>query len=571
MPKNNSLTQYKPTKFYDLTLDRLGGATLQVSDDDVAVRLRERRLRFLHFIGGRALRELDLSRCPGDIDLVLQDCPKLARIRLPEKGAGAVLHLDLSGGLPEVEVLGPVRALDACWQGGAFVAEAPKNSAAFRNAYIGSRALVQPNCELAVQVGDAPRMGTELVVDASSPLRQLVVVGNSAQRLRIESKRGLDLLTVTDCADLSVLEARAPLGRVRFEACRAIRQVSGEGRVLSFVRGSVAAAGVAVEGAWRHVALSDSDAQRLACPKAEQVLIRNCSDLREAELPIHALVSISGRSRLDVGGIVRLSLDGRAVASLLREAEQGGDVMATLRHWCSHARRPRDYVETLQALAASSASADMLWELRCLLHARAARPKSAVENLPEPQAFARERWSWRFPADLYQDGWDADTALWWRAWREESAAELEAMMQAQPPLPAVAGWVRALMRQTAVEDAARALLRQAVRQAEPDRQAPGEEQEMQEVRACESFIQAAVALRDVALADAVVARLEALPSPWSRLNPLAALAACGHAQARTALMMLSQGGHPGLRSQALSLALAPVRSTALAAEEVNYA
>ena len=78
-----------------VTSPELADGLLVPRPSDESLRVVDDRLRALDVTGGPALIELDLSRCGHGLHLVVQGCPLLRRIVLPDWGPGAVIHLDL--------------------------------------------------------------------------------------------------------------------------------------------------------------------------------------------------------------------------------------------------------------------------------------------------------------------------------------------------------------------------------------------------------------------------------------------------------------------------------------------
>lgn len=549
-----------------LKLDRQGGAVLRVADLAV-LRLQQRALRFLHITAGPQLRELDLSRCAPGLDLTLEACPLLRRIRLPAATPGAVVHLNCGDNAPRLEILGTIQTLDACWQDGDFAVDAG-HAPPLLHARLG-RSVRSQVAEHAIQVEHGSAVPPLLAYPADSPLRQLLVL--DAPRLtaiHLPAGRVLERVQVSGCPALDTLQG-GDVYRLRLDRCGALRDIGIGGHAATLAQGTGAVEGLRLGRPWSHLTLSSSRARRLECAAVGQLLLRDCPDLLSAQVADSTAVALSGDTCVALGELSRLRLDERAIAGLLVKAEAGGTLaLNMLSHWCAHARRPWEYLETLRALAAAEADAGWLWQLRCRLHARCNLGRGALPETAGCHDYALRHWDWRFPPDRYLEGWEADLALWRRARRD--LPQLARMLDQAPPLLAVA----ALARQLGEGPLPAAELRQlasAVVQARPPRRRADAELPGAERVALEALASAAVTLRSAALADALVERLQQQAQAGRHVPVLATLAAFGHAGARVTLMRLAQIGPPEQRAQVLALALAPMRSTVLAVWEGEHA
>lgn len=547
-------------------LDRQGGARLSAGAARI-LQLRKPALRYLHLTDGPHLRELDLSHCAPGIDLTLEACPQLRLIRLPTATAGAVLHLDL-GAAPSLEVLGSIQSLDACWHGGSCDIDA-RHAPPFRHARLGGglRLLAEEH-ELRIEHG--PAVPATLSIPAGSRLRALLVLSApKLERIELPAGRALERVHLTDCPRLSAIRGEQA-HRLRVESCAALMEIGLSGHAASLTAATGAADGLRLARPWTHLTVTATRARRLHCPAVRELTLRDCPDLLEAEVAEQAAVSLSGQTCVAIGATAQLSLDERAVAGLLVRAETGDPLaLGMLTHWCGHARKPWEFLETLRALAAVQADPDWLWRLRCRLHARCNLSRGAMPDDDGCLQHARRHWDWRFPPDRYLEGWEADLGLWRRA--RDRQPELDELLAQQPPLLAVTALARQLGEGSLSPRLERLLCKAITRARQPGRQHDAELPGAARV-ALELLAAAAVGLGSVAMADALIERMQRHHEPdWRQLAVLGTLGAYGHAGARAALVSLAQTGDPELRAQAMGLALAPVRRATLAVEEVAYA
>jgi hypothetical protein len=301
------------------------------------------------------------------------------------------------------------------------------------------------------------------------------------------------------------------------------------------------------------------------------VLLRDCADLREAHVGDQAVVALSGSTRVALTSPFQLRLDEGAVGGLLVEA-RAGDTKAQrmLEHWCGHARRPWEYLETLRALAAAEADPVYLWRLRCRLHARSNLAQHAMPDDAGCLQYASRHWNWRLPSDRYLEGWEADMILWLRA--GDKLPELEHMLRLQPPLLAVAALARQLSRGLELTRPLEDRLCRAIRRARNQQQQTNNGVRAVDRLAFELLVSAAASQRSLRMADAILGRLQRDEQQAARhLNALASLAALGHAKSRVMLMRLAQGRDADVRAQALAMALSPIRNHIFTTPEAAYA
>lgn len=565
---NRQAPQSTNTTFQKLKLDRQGGARFDAGCSQF-LRIRQRALRFLHIYAGAKLQELDLSRCAPGLELTIDACPELRRIRLPVSGQGAVVHLNAQKPAQALEIIGPIQSLDASWQARDFAIEAG-SAPAFNGARIGQ--LQRPERQehdIVVEFGE--RVAEELSYTTDPRVRQLLVLDAPAlRRLHLPETRALEGVQLINCASLEEISG-ARIHRLDMALCPALRRVGISGHAARLSAGTGATEGVVIEQPWIHLTITASPARALHVPVVDAVMLRDCASMREATICDQAVVSLSGRTKVVLSTISQLRMDEGAVGGLLLQA-QAGDTKAQrmLEHWCGHARRPWEFLETLRALAAAPADPAYLWRLRCRLHIRCNQRQG---HLPDDAAclrYAYSHWSWRLPSDRYLEGWEADLTLWLRA--QHVFPELERMLRQSPPLIAVAVFARQLSRRLSLSRQQEDQLCRAIRRARKQLQQINNGVRDLDRLSFDLLLSAAASQRSLRMADAILARLQrSEEQAIKHLDVLASLAALGHARARVRLMQLAQSQDPQIRAKALALALAPVRNELFATQEEAYA
>ncbi len=564
----NRLIHAKP-KTPTLPLDSLGGASYSAANT-VRLRLKQRRLRFFHLAHCSQLLELDVSACAESPHITIERCPNLRRIRVPDGGDGAVIHIDAGDAPPVVAVSGPVRLIDACWAAGQFDAEARRRQPPFRDAAVGLMPGPGEKPELLVLAG---RGHDESVLELGwDGLRQVVVTDLPVQQLALLDP--LERVWLERCAELSLVEGSEPIHRLRVTDCSGLSQVTGTGHSLRLHRSGTGT--LRVTGEWQQFSAAETEAVALEGLGLSRVMLRDCPSLIRGRLASGAHLRLSGDCRLTLPDIGRLELDERAVAGLLERLADGDrDARDMLYEWCGQPVRPRQALDAIKALArvADPAEAEQLWLLRCRLH--------AANNLGEQWGgdrhalrYGRLAWEWRFPHDLSQEGWNADLRLWNVCRRTSTEARAcDRLLARGQQLSALVGLVQLLLDTDSPDAELRLLLLQGLsRQHAPP--GPSHGPNAYPHHGLERLLQGVVALRDQELADALLGRIVRTVNPVAQLNMLGTLTAFGHTGARARLMALGQHfgrDTPGLRARAVGLALAPVRTPIFEQQGVNHA
>ena len=568
-------------------VDPLGGAEIR-AEAATALRLADPRIRCIAVEACPALTHLDLTGCAPGLHLTVTGCPALRRLRLPGAGPGAVIHIDAGSAAPRLRIRGGLQSLDAAWSGGTLELAAP-DDAPLHDAFIGLPS--QEGTEWAhAAVVYLEATADRLEVPAGARTRVLQI--HHAASLRTVSGGGaaLQWVALHHCPGLAEVALAPGLRRLELLDCPELATVGGHGRTLHLGRSGEAPGTLRVTCAWDHLSVTYSGLSRLLAPRCGALLLRACPRLGQVEVPDQATIQLSGDCAPRGLQVARLRLDEHAVDALLGRAAAGRPGARTaLLDWCRAVRDPAPLLlalEGLLGLARQGVDPGSLWTLRCVMHLRANRRARQRVTDPEALAYAAGRWSWRFPEDLQQSGWDRDLRLWYHCRHTPEAAPFRATVLRHAELPGLGALARALIRPWAdgagtreLEGLLRAALKVFARRGAPRpsvaRRAGTAGREAGEY---EQLLQAAVRLRAGEMADDLVACTRRLPT-GRQIDLLATLAAYGHLEARTRLMRLAAElaapgralpGHrlPGSRSElqqrARALALAPIRSDALA-------
>lgn len=558
--------QPKESAHLKLKLDRQGGARIDAGASEV-LRVREPAMRFLHISAGAHLRELDLGSCSPGIDITLDGCPHLSLIRLPVAGHGAVLHLNSEKPASSLEITGTIQSLDACWSGSSFAVDA-QGAPPFIDARFGApRRTESKSHDIVIEYGG--QVPALLAFSTDPRLRQLVVL-NAPQlkELHLPAHRALERVQLSDCSNLEQVRG-ARIHRLQLVACPSLQRLQASGHAARLSNGT-GAEHLHIEQPWTHLTISDSEVRSLHAPAVGELLLRDCYKLVEAQIADQTAVTLSGDTRVALEALSQLRLDERAISGLLVQVQEGDAVaQRMLEHWCSHARRPWEYLETLRALAAAESDPLYLWRLRCRLHARSNLSQGSVPDEAGCLVYAERHWNWRLPSDRYMEGWEADLSLWLQAYSRQP--ELEHMLRMQPPLLAVAALARQLSRGVELTAELEELLCRAIRRARKHRQQTDKDVRPTGRLVFDLLVSAAISQRSLRLADAIVQRLQRTECLSEHLTVLASLAAFGHTRARVLLMRVAQDNDPEIRAKAMAMALSPMRSDIFMTESLTEA
>ena len=391
-----------------VTSPELADGLLVPRPSDESLRVVDDRLRALDVTGGPALIELDLSRCGHGLHLVVQGCPLLRRIVLPDWGPGAVIHLDLGEQPPRLGIDGLVDEFDAAWG-------TPTNRRELRSPQrrTGGRPLSGLHIgQLDRSAGDAAGVcivepaGIPPEVDLPRAALVMVIHADGLQSLQLGASRGEPTLEAHDCPDLTTISSASPLRRVRLRGCPALQEVKGPGRHLTVSGGSADVEAFAAPGPWREVSLHDAAPRAAHLDLAERVTITRCDSLGRVFVQEGAVVAVRAGALPEVEGGGGLQVEPLANDVFLEQVRRGDPALRkALLYWCSDDGSPRRALRGIQILrdiAKTGGDLEEVWDHRTLLYGR---------NAPAHR-LGRTRWDWRFPPDLADRGWRADVELW---------------------------------------------------------------------------------------------------------------------------------------------------------------
>ncbi|MCP1727631.1 hypothetical protein J2T60_001631 [Natronospira proteinivora] len=415
----------------DKAIDPAGGVRVSGLIDGQALPCS--KVQALDVVHCPELTYLDLSRCPAGLHLLIIDCPKLQLVVLPDGGSGAVVHLDAGDGPGEMLFTGLLDGFDACWRGQTVALERPREALPLEGLRIEPAvpAEIEPDLSLLSEVEAAvvpcwsERLGAAL---PDNRLRQLVIADGRglASELALCNRVDMESLQIEDAGSLTRLVANAPVSRLTLTGARQLAEVNARGRHLA-IRGDgdldKAGEALTIEGNWQQLLLEAMAVTSLSCRDADALEVAALPHLQN--LDVHPLTQVSlGR---DVGHFADLTgqtaLRASALSECLDKALKGHAGAARLiQHWAD-SDGDWNRLKVLQLLAArleaGGCSADMAWNLRCLLMVdndldpgEEDTELAGLDDRARVLKQAGNRWVWSFPSDQYREGWLADLSIY---------------------------------------------------------------------------------------------------------------------------------------------------------------
>jgi hypothetical protein len=385
----------------------------------------------------------------------------------------------------------------------------------------------------------------------------------------------VERIDVAGCESLNAVEGAGNCRRLTLARCPRIQRISVSGQVARLDHCATEREPLAVAGSWSRLVVLGTHAPGLDAPGVGHLFLRDSPAIRHASLGAFTGLTLKGGSRLSTdhpGQAARL--DEQAVSGLLERAAEGEAAAERMLHeWCGQAVGPREMLDTLRALARFAerhAAPELLWTLRCEL-AAANRKKAAHAGVSpgEAVAAAQRHWHWRFPADLEQEGWEADVRLWvaCRGWAPvQRCGRLLVRDRRLVPVVALIG----CLGERPWDDDLRTLLLRALSYRYRHLCWGTDAEHRAQLG---RLVQAALTLRDTAVAQGVANLVVCMLAPDACLRLLGPLVSAGHGGARALAMSFTRAGggaEPDMRARAMAVALAPARSELFDTGEGNH-
>ena len=409
----------------DLDLTEEGGAWLALEPGVRSATVRCPELTAIDLVSSPDLEQIDLTECAEGLAFTMSSCPKLERLVLPSTGPGAVLHLAFGPRLPGLFAHGRIADVDLCWMDEDHPPPGPGLWGA--DAGLGplrGRERRAPLCGLAItRAGSAIPDDVEFVVLVAGDAETLVLPPRVREAM-IADARALRSVRLAERARLAAVEfgslpaleelvGRARVQHLRVEDAPKITCIDWGGRRATIVRSGDSA--LMVDASFSEILLGESEAQELDARFVDELHLRGCSALRRVVVAPEGRVAVSGHSEIEeFDGPASLEVEEVTLRQIVRGAFQADEgLRAAVLDWLGRRHGRSGFLDAVQILHACSTrgwSLPQLWEQRCALHARACGQRDDGQ-----------RWSWVFPRDLADRGWEADLQLWRRC-RDEARA-----------------------------------------------------------------------------------------------------------------------------------------------------
>ena len=392
-----------------LESDHLGGACLRHARPHV--QLQRRLLRALDIHHSPDLETLDLRGCPTGLHIGIRHAPRLTRIRLPDDGTGAVMHIEGQQHAPVLTVEGAVDEIDACWKYGRFRL-VTHGRPPWQGVAINTRGT--RSTEAAVIAGDADL--ARHLMRRNRALRDLHLLDVALpERLRLDRLTRLHALHLTRCQGASKFRLPERLQRLVLREHPDICRIDGGGRVLHAKR--CRATSCTVSGVWSQVLFERTPVWFLDAPLARAVELRGDPGVGTLSITddVRLTVYQSRYPALQGAGVFTPKRGGdRAIDHLLRRLAAGdNDVHEALWRLLAEPAKPAEWLHRLLALAGAigTLAPATLWQLRCRLHAAQLMRLQWEDDAPTVLRKAGRRWRWHFPTDRSREGYTADLEL----------------------------------------------------------------------------------------------------------------------------------------------------------------
>ena len=392
------------------------------------VRVRHPSVKALSF-GGPDLEVIDLRGCPPGMRLQFHAGPALREIHLPSSGPGASLCVSFLGPPTPLQLTGHVAQVDLCWGRPSLDPAEPHgvrhglgplrglhDDSEFDGMWIGTiDAAPAAAAEVIVVLGGSgvprwtvPAGAKVVVIDGVDDLLEVDLGGN----------RILRAVELSELPELRSLTGRGHAAFARLDGCRELGSVGCAGRILTVRDADVEE--LSVLGAWEELDISRSDIRALLASRVDRVRVGECYRIERLVTSPEADVSLyHGVDLSTLEGACGIRLEHVNIAAITGEAlGRDPELLDRALGWLESRKGPTECLQAIQLLhAAAVMGQDLprLWQVRCAIHSNACAKAGHLDDAAV--------WSWAFPDDLSDRGWEADLRLWRRCMQERALAD----------------------------------------------------------------------------------------------------------------------------------------------------
>lgn len=344
------------------------------------------RLRCVDLIDNPHLETLDLSTCVTPMHLTVRECPKLARVLLPEGPEGAVLHWEFGNTGSQVRIFGALASFDSCQPDG-HTCQIKTDGPVYDQSLLVPPGAVQcsPNDDTDLFVLLAPADESPQPVPIVTPnLRAVHLHGlTSTDELDLNGP-ALTQAQIVNLPSLKHLKAGPEMSALSVDRCPKLCTLIASGSVLRIHRSG--GSEMDLTGVWDHARFVAVNAHLkgglIGATQAHNCrhIFSDAASLSNATAPLAALPS--------------------------PDAIHDPYWRTTLHRWVNTTVAPSSVLPALKilhALLETEGDAEELWGMRRDLHRRHAK----LSHLGPGRSAL-----WKAPRDLAFETQQADWALW---------------------------------------------------------------------------------------------------------------------------------------------------------------
>ncbi len=334
--------------------------------------------------GCPALEILDLRSAPHGLEVRVEGCPRLTRLRVPGTGIGATVTLSnptlapairIEGEIAEVRVSGP----DFAWSRPATTTSRDP----VESVWIGT--VVPPDedpADIVVLVG-TQQQGNPARRALRFPDRTQMVALLNDRHVRSLNVRGpwLTLVRVEDAGDLREVGVSTLTGRLVVTGSPGLRRVIGDGKQVWLGAGTSRVPELRVDGVWLTLHLEQAGAVEVTAPFVGTTMVSDCAELKVLRTHSEATIETTTLPPWPGPG-VHQPLDPTSLCAYIRAIGHGDEKILS---WAGRLHPPGHAMlalEIFRCLLGSGADPERVWRAR--------------ERLYSSAGTAGDPWTWCF-------------------------------------------------------------------------------------------------------------------------------------------------------------------------------
>lgn len=352
--------------------------------------------------------------------LLIENAPRLQRIKLPTEQPGAIIHLSTNHAPGEFTIEGAVCEIDAAWPGVQFRQEACSHRKNWNRVII---------CSPEQATKTSMTEGLVIVTGKVPAQLEHLALGNHCDWLLTDIDRITHVQIMTTG---SVTVDQLPALRTVFSTNHqlqlsitrtpSLRRISGCGELVLIRQSDWQEKQLTIDGRWNHAKIASDQLEQLSFKEGRSLIVYHCSRLKMADLALGMDIECHGALPAPLAESARFFFEEAPLNNNI-EALRAGDmsVLPVTLRILGGAHEPAQVVHCLQqlvALCVLEIAPEQIWECRRELSARhhnaRYRPKTRALRPLNQAAMVKAdfNWHWHLPEDLAPQGWEADLDIW---------------------------------------------------------------------------------------------------------------------------------------------------------------